>query len=262
VFFTFSYAENFDPHLHELLGLRRNADKITIKRAIRAQPHIVNEFFVKKMELFMEHYMIKKFRCVPEHEGWYWYRYEFQHRGAIHTHRLFKFGSTHTIIPSNCVETFQLALEAIRGHTLTHLIKTEPDTYNALTKKQKKDIAYEIVAGTEAETNLIVATDILQCNDMDCRYDEYRPYTIRWAPCPMALKVTEAMELDNKAQDIEDLRVTLQRHLCSATKCQKTFKREDGTTYQQCKLRMPRNPRETTNVTYRISVNKHNKHLK
>ena len=94
VFWTLSCPTYHCPYLHELLGIPHGSSYEVIDQSLRANPHIVNEFFTKKVKEFTHEFLENYLHCVPEYGGWYWDRYEWQFRDAIHAHGLAKFGKT------------------------------------------------------------------------------------------------------------------------------------------------------------------------
>ncbi len=111
-FFTLSYPTHFEPYLHELLGIPKGSSYNTIDKYLKDNPQIVNEYFIKKFEIFQKEWLEKRMHGRPELGGWVWSRFEWQHRDAIHVHGLIRFGN-------NAFDPYTTSKICIEGHKLT-----------------------------------------------------------------------------------------------------------------------------------------------
>lgn len=99
----------------------------------------MNWFFIQKFKEFAKQYYIKHLNACPERGGWLWYRFEWQHRGAIHVHGLLRM--------SNMPDTYDLAKKCIKGHVIS--LKSNLTV-------EEKDVIQE---GLDAENTLIAIYD-------------------------------------------------------------------------------------------------------
>ncbi|KAE8739288.1 hypothetical protein FOCC_FOCC015211 [Frankliniella occidentalis] len=84
IFFTLSSADYYWPDLYRLLGHSVNDLSLRERGQLLAQnPLVVDSFFYMRSKYFLENCFKKHFEVTDM-----WYRYEFQHRGAIHLHGL------------------------------------------------------------------------------------------------------------------------------------------------------------------------------
>lgn len=84
LFMSFSYADDYWPDLHRLLGTE-NKSFSARRKAINENPHIVMSYFVYRLRDW-KHFFLKQ--CLDE--KWSWFRYENQGRGTIHVHMMTK----------------------------------------------------------------------------------------------------------------------------------------------------------------------------
>jgi hypothetical protein len=102
IWFTLSLANHYWDDLQRLFeepprditgGETEDAYKERWKRACiknyACNPHIVDEFFVRRVKAFVEAF----FGESGLHATWHWYRYEWQQRGNIHVHGLARLNS-------------------------------------------------------------------------------------------------------------------------------------------------------------------------
>jgi hypothetical protein len=97
VFFTFSSADLHWPELHKLMP--SNEDSTEEAGSVKSNqqnvidnPHFADWFFCKRFELFFKYVLKPQWDL----EDW-WYRFEYQHRGSIHVHRIAKKRNASTI---------------------------------------------------------------------------------------------------------------------------------------------------------------------
>ena len=75
-------------------------------------PHVVDEVFCKRVQTFVEHF----FGSEGLDTSWYWYRYEWQRRGNIHTHGVAKLKSDPNLV--------QLSKLVIKGRKAQQLLQS------------------------------------------------------------------------------------------------------------------------------------------
>src|SRR5437773_2635891 len=90
IFFTFSAADLHWPDLHKLMPRSTNAvDELELAKKrqqnIMDNPHIATWFFDKRFKTFLSDVLVPTWDIED-----YWYRYEWQHRGSVHIHRIAK----------------------------------------------------------------------------------------------------------------------------------------------------------------------------
>ena len=113
----------------------------------------------KKFEIYRKIYLEDYLKCSPEHGGYVWYRFEWQHRDAIHVHGVARKGDAPDLVA--------LTKKAIEGHALVELHGADyPANYTS-------EMAACIASGQDAEKKLIEFHDQYICTDMLNPYDEY-----------------------------------------------------------------------------------------
>ena len=90
VFFTFSSADLHWPELHKLMPSNKDSTEEagsvkSNQQNVIDNPHLADWFFCKRFELFFKYVLKPQWDL----EDW-WYRFEYQHRGSIHVHRIAK----------------------------------------------------------------------------------------------------------------------------------------------------------------------------
>ena len=208
------------PYLRRYLNVSEKASQEHFDRVIHDNPQHVNQFFVKKFEIYVKVEIEGKNKCTPEHGGWYWYRYEWQHRGTVHAHGMGRKG--------DAPDTYLLADQAIERQRLLDLKKP------AYTEEELAII----IRGADAEKQLCDFHDEFICTDSTIPYDEWLPPSHREPrqPHPAAVKECDVAE-ENRVQDDQDLTFMLQRHLCGQFCINKQ---------NVCKLKYPRELNEKT----------------
>lgn len=225
IFFTHSYADFYDPFLHEFLKIPANSPRNVIHRKLRKYPHLVNWFFIQKFKEFAKQYYIKHLHACPEKGGWLWYRFEWQHRGAIHVHGLLRMG--------NMPDTYALANKCIAGHSLKS--KKNPSTEEIkliqdgkLAEKELTNLYDALVSCDTTQSNSIAVT----CNALN--QNAQRPQSIKFS------------SVDDQDADLESLITGLQRHICRVGGCQKTF----NGVLQPCRFDFPKEKCYVTQIKY------------
>jgi hypothetical protein len=225
VFFTHSYADFYDPFLHEFLKIPKNSPRNVIHKRLRKYPHLVNWFFIQKFKDFAKQFYIKHLNACPEKGGWLWYRFEWQHRGAIHVHGLLRMGG----MP----DTYELSRKCITGHVLS--LKSNPTADEMLLIEEGQD-AEEILKSLYDEyvnCDTLYSSSINEiCNNANVN-----------APRPQSLK---ASDITHKEDDLQSLIVSLQRHVCKVGGCQKTF----NGVLQPCRFKFPQDKSDETQLKY------------
>jgi len=127
IWMTLSYADMHWNDLHKLFGEPPPNTNINVShhtfiqswkhQCIQDNPHIVDAFFVKRVETFIEEFL----GANGLEATWAWYRYEWQSRGAIHAHLLAKLASDPGI-SSMSIEVFngRKFARMLRAYRLTH----------------------------------------------------------------------------------------------------------------------------------------------
>ena len=157
-------------------------------------------------------------------DGWYWMRYEWQSRGAIHVHGMIRMGQA--------PDTYKLAENAIAGHIIS-ANNIQPFTL---------DDVEQISLGLASSQLLIEFYDSLVCTDAPIKYNEYLPPNHSLPIRKMPMKVKHSDVVDHEV-DLIDLTMCLQRHICKPLLCLKTIHGQ-----QQCKLKFPKNLEAETRV--------------
>ena len=200
--------------MRRYLNISSTASQIEVDRIIHDNPQHVNQFYVKKFEIYIKVEIEGKLKCTPEHDGWYWYRYEWQHRGTIHAHGMCRKG--------DAPDTYLLADQAIERRRQLDLKKAAytPDELEA------------IKLGAGSEQQLCDFHDEFICTDSTIPYDDWLAPMDRIPrkPHPAAVKEVDVEEHDREQDDC-DLTFMLQRHLCGRYCINKQ---------QVCKLHYPR----------------------
>ena len=86
MFFTFSWPDLHNPHLHRLCGYPPGDASLNArqrKQNICDAGHLTDWLFSVMMKRFMDKWLNELLKAE-----WMWYRFEFQHRGSIHLHGL------------------------------------------------------------------------------------------------------------------------------------------------------------------------------
>ena len=206
--------------MREYLNISSNANQEEVDRVIHDNPQHVNQFFVKKFEIYVKLEIEEQLKCNPKHKGWYWYRFEWQHRGTIHAHGLGRKG--------NAPDTYLLADQAIERRRLLDLKKA---VYTL-----EENVLIRL--GATAEKKLCDFHDEFICTDSTVSYDEWLPPINRIPPQlhPSAIKKSDVAAANQEEDDL-DLTFMLQRHLCGRNCINK---------YQVCKLKYPRELNDQT----------------
>lgn len=231
-FVTWSYNNYHCPYLHSVLGIPENSPYEIVDQIMRSQPNVVNEFFTKKIKEFVIEYLEKHLKATPEFAGWYWIRYEWQFRDAIHAHGLVRFGE------SEC-DTVAVADLCIVGHlaSLKEIKSSEDLEKIALGKLSEKALIdfHDKHISVDAEMSKV---DFLQ------QFDKSEKK-------PMAKKSIDIKQQE-KDKDLLDLIYLLQRHECKTGRCIKVYKEIE----QPCRFKMPKDLSEDTHIEYVCNKNK------
>ncbi|KAK3923555.1 ATP-dependent DNA helicase RRM3, partial [Frankliniella fusca] len=84
LFFTLSAADLHWPDLFKIIAPNEDLDTMTEfrrRKLVKANPMIVDNYFLKRAETFINNVLVKKFKVTD-----LWYRVEYQHRGSPHIH--------------------------------------------------------------------------------------------------------------------------------------------------------------------------------
>ena len=225
-FITLTYADKHCPYLHRLLGIPEGSSFEVIDQYIRASPNIVNEFFTKKVKEFVTEYIVNHLQCSPEFAGWYWARYEWQFRDAIHLHGMVKFGESD-------FDSKIAADMCIAGHVLS------------LKETKTAEDLEAIEFGKEAEQALIDWHDRFVTVDATMSKAEFEVQYEKANPKPMSKKCSEVPD-NEKENDILTLTYLLQRHECQMGRCLKIY----NGVCQRCRFKMPKPICEKTKIEY------------
>ena len=132
---TLSYADLHWQDLHRLFGTipaHVNNEELLRKwrnSCLQNNTHIVNEFFVKRVENFIQEFFSKD----GLEASWYWYRFEWQKRGVVHAHLLARLKSDPGLtILSKEVYKGRMASRQLRAyqHVKTTSTITETDDWS------------------------------------------------------------------------------------------------------------------------------------
>jgi Helitron helicase-like domain at N-terminus len=239
IFFTYTYADNYDPELHRLLGIETGTSIATIQKIIRANPVITQKFFLKKFEIFFDEFVIKRYGCEPEHGGWYWYRFEWQHRGGIHVHGVYRMNNT-------TPDPYKLAEIALTGYSVK-----EELTKTGFTEEEWSENARDkILEGILAERDLCQLHDKFICTDLPNTDEGY----IRPQIKPMMKRCSEITP-DEINNDLMDLKMAVNKHRCKIGACIKNF----NGVLQRCRYKFPKELSDETIIKYSQQLLANNK---
>ena len=142
LFISHSMADSYWPELHRLLGTE-NTNQSKRQKAVLENPHIVNSFFIKKLEAWNKMF----FEEIFETE-WIWLRYENQGRGTIHAHMMVRLTNALDLI-GDCQKV------RVGRHTVEVLKDSK------LTDAEQKQLQEKVKEGEEAEGRVIKFCDAL-----------------------------------------------------------------------------------------------------
>jgi hypothetical protein len=230
VFFTYTYADNYEPELHRILKIPAGASLTAIQKKLKSNPVITQKFFLKKFEAFLEEFVVKKYGCTPEHGGYYWYRYEWQHRGGIHVHGVYRMNNT-------TPDPYELSARALEGHNQKVELLEKGIEEEYWTEEAKTQIA----EGLKAEGDLCTLHDKFISSDLPISDEGYIRPTVK----PMSKRCTE-IELDQVLNDLMDLKMAVNNHHCKVGGCVKEF----NGVLQRCRYKFPKELSDSTLIKY------------
>jgi hypothetical protein len=241
VYFTLTFATNFDPDLHKFLGIRTGATKKEIKTAVNNNPYLVNKYFVLKMAELNKTFFQKALNGSVERGGWVWFRYEWQFRRIIHCHGLIRMG--------NAPDTYDLFEKCNTGYNLEMNAK-EKNLILSLSEEQIVKI------GKESEVLLCQFYDQLISCDVDIPNAQWKYSRPNMDNLPMSKRKCDlgpewGIGVDGEIinlweKDYIDLVMLLQYHNCRIGGCKKYFKNK----LQECRFKMPKGFAEKTHIKY------------
>lgn len=276
VWFTLSYADHHWQDMLRLLGDPPpgvDPDKWYFEQS-KLNPSLFNEFFTKRVELFVQHF----FGANGLDSAWIWFRYEWQMRGAIHVHGMVRLKSDPDLVALSKLavigrksERFLAALQDIAAGSTVHLdafaVKYPDDVY-ILPKSELLDKAElesrldeeqrialqgreqaKVAAGLQAVKSMVTYRDFLLTSinsstilPEDCDKDKRTPHAPdRNAPHPSSVIHGPSNGPHSVPDDI------LYSDLCNATmrhRCYDTYCIRDGC----CRFHFPRSINSHTRV--------------
>jgi hypothetical protein len=152
VYFTMTFATNFDPDLHKFLNIPTGASKKEIKTTVNNNPYLVNKYFIIKMAELNKSFFQKALNGSVDRGGWVWFRYEWQFRRIIHCHGLIRMG--------NAPDTYDLFDKCNAGYNIAMNAKEK----NLILSASDEDI---VQLGKESEILLCKFYDELIACDVD-----------------------------------------------------------------------------------------------
>lgn len=213
-----------DPELVEFLNMygSSSSDLKANMNTIKRTPQHVDWVFTQKYKEFKKIWVEKMLKGAVKSGGWYWHRFEWQHRGTIHVHGLIRIGDG--------PDTYGLAEKAIAGHEIKN------NNIQPFSLEERKIIEN----GEAAAQELITFYDSYVCVDSSIKYSEYvspkRAEPPR--PWPMAVQVDK---VEDQEIDSHDLTFCLQRHICKPGICLKNNK---------CKNKFPKKLSNETRLDF------------
>ena len=159
--------------------LPHDASPQMVFERIKQNPQHVNWFFLQKFKEFRQQFIENIMAGSREKGGWFFIRFEWQHRGAIHAHGTLRMGG-------NTPDTYALASKIIQAHSILE----ETEKSSNLTEEQEKVIQY----GEQARIELINFYDKYVCADISQPYDQFIPPKNRHPPMSMPMEWVEAWQ--------------------------------------------------------------------
>lgn len=250
-FFTFTYADQHEPYFLNLLQLPSDASKLDIKKKICENPGIAEKYFVSKWNVFVQLYLVKKFGCEPKNGGWFWYRFEWQHRGGIHVHGLYR-------LPDSQPDPYTLGEIAIEGFLVKQKMIpkingmqwSDREIADILCKCSDQD-AITIREGDLAVKRLAAFNDSIISADMMTPSNQFvRPdYTLEASP--MALKPDDPSITLNLDSDIQRLVMCVVCHTCRRGGCRQVKRlSRGGLVLGDCRFKYPKKMCQQTEIEF------------
>jgi hypothetical protein len=199
-FFTVSFADNHWYDLHRLMPNGSAEPKLRYQ-STNANLHLADWYFSEKLRLFMKHF----FGGVLDLE-WFWYRFEWQSRTAIHAHGVVKLKNDPGIA--------DLMIKVYAGRLMAQKLADPQYTANLSEQdvQEKQDL---VEAGILAELKVLKYADTLLCA-CNTRSDPVNPFNAEVpVPHPCSSNVSSILN-DGAAMDdfYERLANCVQRHVC------------------------------------------------
>lgn len=159
-FFTVSFADNHWDDLHRLMPNSSAEPKLRYQ-STNANLHLADWYFSEKLRLFMKHF----FGGVLDLE-WFWYRFEWQSRTAIHAHGVVKLKNDPGIA--------DLMIKVYAGRLMAQKLADPQYTANLSEQDvlEKQDL---VEAGILAELKVLKYADTLLCA-CNTRSDPVNPF--------------------------------------------------------------------------------------
>jgi hypothetical protein len=260
-FFTLTYPDLHEPYLLELLQLPPESSKAAIKKKISENPGLAEKYFVFKWEVFADLYLVGHLRCDPAHGGWYWCRFEWQHRGGIHVHGLYR-------LPDSQPDPYVLSDIAIKGFEVKQKLLPKSHLDQEWTADEINDMLVEcseehrklIKDGEEAEERIIRFNDSLVVADISIPEKEYvRPVWNRECPIPMSMRPTDELIDNDQVADLDNLAMVCCRHICREGACRKWKMLDRVRVLTPCRFKYPKRliPRTKLSFCKRVTRDGH-----
>ena len=218
LFLSYSMADLYWPELHRLLGTE-NANQAQRRRAILDNPHIVNSFFIKKLEAWNKTFFHDILECQ-----WIWLRYENQGRGTIHAHMMVRL--------KNDPDLIELCEQVRKGRDSSNQLQEKDED---LTDEEITLHKLIVAKGLKAENEVINFCDTLITTMNPLSPDDREKFDTargRLHPCAKsALNLSD----DQVQQDYIDLINSVQRHKKCTNYCLQGKKGK-----KRCKFGFPR----------------------
>jgi hypothetical protein len=229
-FFTMSFADNHWDDLHRLMPGPKLEPKQRYRNVLK-NPHLADWYFSERLDIFFKHF----FRATLDLE-WFWYRFEWQSRTAIHVHGIVKLKNDPGIV--------DLVAKTYAGKLLEEEMM-DSHFVSSLDQEQIEEIRYKITEGKAAEERVIAYADTLQ-TAINTRDDPIDPMNAV-APDPHPCSIDPTDLLENKEamdQDYESLANCVQRHVCRPN----GYCRNKET--KLCRFHFPKVNQKETKITF------------
>ncbi len=235
IWYTFSFADLFDPGLHEFLKIPKDASIEEIKDSLRANVNHASWYAHEKLKAFEKVFIEKVLNCNPASGGWRWSRREWQIRGILHAHGTARIGNDKDGNPPPDIHMW--AARAIIGHTIEVDVPADQRT---------KEQNVQVGVGKKFGQMLCKYHDTLICTDIERKYQDFvKP--LNRSDYPMAQHLHDIIDHDT---DLFNLQVFLQRHRCKPGLCLRKLMKE-GVCEEKCKYDFPRSENPSTYLNFK-----------
>ncbi len=229
-FFTMSFADNHWDDLHRLMPGPKLEPQHRYRNILK-NPHLADWYFSERLVIFFKHF----FRATLDLE-WFWYRFEWQSRTAIHVHGIVKLKNDPGIV--------DLVAKTYAGKLLEEEMM-DSHFVSSLDQEQIEEIRYKITEGKAAEERVIAYADTLQ-TALNTRDNPIDPMNaVAPDPHPCSIDPTDILENQEAMdQDYEVLANCVQRHVSRPN----GYCRNKDT--KLCRFHFPKVNQKETKITF------------